>query len=59
MENTSISLKARLMPPDPDAAVTWNPELFFNVLNLESKNTFTRWWIDIVNKFREETDMNA
>lgn len=58
MENTSISLKAKLMPPDPEVAVTWDPKLFFSVLNLGSKNTFTIWWIDIV-KFREESDMNC
>ena len=53
------TLKAKLVPPIPEAATAWGTQLFFNVLNLEHKNTFTIWWIDIVNKFWEEIDMNC
>lgn len=45
------------MPPDPEAAVTWDPELFFSALNFENKNTFTYDRLILLTDL--ETDMNC
>lgn len=45
------------MPPDPEAAVTWDSELFFSVLNFENENTFTYDRLIVLTDL--ETDMNC
>lgn len=45
-DDTSVSLKAKLMLPNSEAAVAWDVELFFNVLNLKSK----KYFYDIMNR---------